>query len=523
MQTLIYARYSSTLQNDRSIEDQVALCYQRAAREGWTVMEVFSDRATSGAAGIDSDQRPGMAAMLARIARGGIDQVLAESTDRIARHQGDSFAIREILDEAGVRLFTLLDGTVDDINGTIKGLFDARFRKDLAARVKRGQQGSVLAGKAMGGVAYGYRKIAKLDEKGEPITGLREIDPEKAAIVERIYREYARGDSPLSIASRLNVEGVPPPRRGIWRASALTAAHGFGILINPIYIGTIVYGRTRSVLDKATRTKRMKPGRDELITAQAEHLRIISPELWAAVQDQLSRRTTTRPERQRRPKHVLSGLGKCGVCHEGNWIITRTNWWGCSHATAGSACANRRLVSTANYERQVLEGLKGQMLAPEAVKAYVQEYHREHARLTADNGKARSKLTRQLAEAERKLANLVAAIADGGGAFSELRNAMATARETRDRLAQELASIDAVPILQLHPGLADRYRREVEELETLLADEVTKLEAMPRIRALISEIIVTPSDAKRGVVVEVRRKVDEMVKLATAAPLRDAS
>lgn len=520
MQTLIYARYSSALQNDRSIEDQVALCYQRAAHEGWTIVEVYADRAASGAAGIDTGQRPGMEAMLARIARGGIDQVLAESTDRIARHQGDSFAIREMLEEAGVRLFTLLDGTVDDINGTIKGLFDARFRKDLAARVKRGQRGSVAAGKATGGVAYGYRKVIKLDDKGEPITGLREIDPDKAAIVERIYREYARGDSPLTIASRLNADGIPPPRRGIWRASAITGGNGFGILINPIYIGTIVYGRTRSVLDRATRTKRMKPGRGELLTAQSDNLRIISPELWAAVQDELSRRTSTRPERQRRPKHILSGLGKCGVCG-GNWILTRTNYWGCSHTAAGNACSNRRLVQTVNYERQVLEGLKAQMLAPEAVKAYVQEYHREHARLSADTGKVRARLTRQLAEADRKLANLVEAIADGGGEFRELRDAMTAARRNREQLVGELAEVEAIPVLQLHPGLADRYRREVEELETLLADEATKLEAMPRIRALISEIIVTPSAAKRGVVVEVRRKVDEMLKLATMPVTRN--
>ncbi|MEK9212284.1 recombinase family protein [Sphingomonas sp. 2378] len=522
MRTLIYARYSSTLQNDRSIEDQVALCYQRAAREGWTVVETFSDRATSGAAGIDTGKRPGMEAMLARIARGGIEQVLAESTDRLSRHQGDSFALREQLEEAGVRLFTLHDGVVDDINGTIKGLFDARFRKDLASRVKRGQQGSIRAGRAVGGVAYGYRRVIKLDDNGEPIRGLREIDPDKAHIVERIYREYVRGDSPMTISARLNAEGVPPPRRGVWHPATITGSNGFGILVNPIYAGVIVYGRTRQVLDRKTRVKRMKPGRDELLRGEAPHLRIISPELWDAVQEELAKRRSPRPERQRRPKHVLSGLGKCGVCGEGNWILTRSNYWGCSHAARGKACTNRRLVATDQYERQVLEGLKGQMLAPEAVKAYVQEYHREHARLTADTGKARAQLTRQLADADRKLANLVAAIADGGGAFSELRNAMATARETRDRLAQELASIDAIPVLQLHPGLADRYRREVEELEMLLADKVTKLEAMPRIRALISEIIVTPSDAKRGVAVEVRRKADEMVKLASGVPLRDA-
>ena len=136
MRTLIYARYSSQLQNPRSIADQLAACRARAEAEGWIVVDSFSDRAISGAAGIEEAQRPGLAALLERIEQGDIDQVLTESTDRIARHQGDAFAVRERIEHHGARLFTLMDGLVDDITGTIKGLFDARTRKDLAQRVR---------------------------------------------------------------------------------------------------------------------------------------------------------------------------------------------------------------------------------------------------------------------------------------------------------------------------------------------------------------------------------------------------
>ncbi|MGN5376092.1 recombinase family protein [Sphingomonas hankookensis] len=51
MRTVIYARFSSQLQNSRSIEDQIAICRERADCEGWTVVEVFTDYAISGAAG----------------------------------------------------------------------------------------------------------------------------------------------------------------------------------------------------------------------------------------------------------------------------------------------------------------------------------------------------------------------------------------------------------------------------------------------------------------------------------------
>lgn len=46
---VIYARYSSDLQNERSIEDQIALCRTYAARENLNVVEVYEDRACSGA------------------------------------------------------------------------------------------------------------------------------------------------------------------------------------------------------------------------------------------------------------------------------------------------------------------------------------------------------------------------------------------------------------------------------------------------------------------------------------------
>ena len=56
MRTLIYARYSSQLQNSRSIEDQIRVCIERAEQEGWTVIDVFSDAAIGGARPNGSDR-----------------------------------------------------------------------------------------------------------------------------------------------------------------------------------------------------------------------------------------------------------------------------------------------------------------------------------------------------------------------------------------------------------------------------------------------------------------------------------
>jgi DNA invertase Pin-like site-specific DNA recombinase len=124
MRTLIYARYSSQLQNSRSIDQQIGVCRDRASAEGWPVIDVFTDYAIGGGAGTDESQRPGLAAMLARVEQGDIDQVLIDTTSRLARNQGDAHHLRERLNFHGARIFTLGDGEIDSFKGAIKGLLD---------------------------------------------------------------------------------------------------------------------------------------------------------------------------------------------------------------------------------------------------------------------------------------------------------------------------------------------------------------------------------------------------------------
>ena len=49
MRTAIYARFSTELQQERSIEDQFVLCRAYAAKNGLDVVAVYDDRARSGA------------------------------------------------------------------------------------------------------------------------------------------------------------------------------------------------------------------------------------------------------------------------------------------------------------------------------------------------------------------------------------------------------------------------------------------------------------------------------------------
>lgn len=519
MRTVIYARFSKESQNPRSTADQISLCRKRAEQEGWTIVGTFEDAAISGAAGVGEDQRPGLNAMMRMVEAGGVDQVLAESTDRIARHVADAHNLRERMEFAGARLFTLFDGTVTPMVSLVKGFMDAQFRTDLAQRVRRGQIGTVQQGRASGGIPYGYAQANQLNEKGGLIRGLREIDPEKADIVRRIFTEYAGGKSPFAIVCDLNREGIAGPRGKLWYSTAIYGEknHKRGILRNEIYIGVLTYGRSRQVVNPQTRRRLMRyNGEEDVMRVPVPDMRIIDDDLWHKVQTLLEANSTTQPHRARRPRHILSQLAFCGVCGA-DFVRTTGFHWGCSVRRYGGACDNNRLIRTEDFERRVLADLKTGMLAPDVVSAYVREYHRDFARASADLGRDRARIERKLEEAQRRKERLLKAFADGGSEFAEIRDMLSDARKDVDQLTRELANMDAVPtVLTLHPHMEDVYRRQIEDLEQALAAPEAKLEAIPRLRAMIARIIVHPNlEKKRGVIVEVVRQMDEILAVAT--------
>ena len=519
MKTLIYARFSSLLQNPRSIEDQVSICRERCHREGWEIVGLHTDHAISGAAGITESQRPGLAAMLARIEAGGIDQVLAESTDRIARHEGDSFAIRERLAFANVRLFTLSDGEITQMVGTIKGMTDANFRKELGAKIKRGQRGTVAQGRSPAGLAYGYSMANRIDTNGRAVRGLRDIDPDQATVVRRIFQDYADGISPKRIAELLNAEGILGPRGDRWRATTLRPdrTRGNGLLQNQLYVGRIVHNRTSKVVEPMTRCVRIRANPpDQWAIEEVPHLRIIDQELWDKVQNGLRRREGGTPVQHRRARHMLSGLGVCGVCG-GAWNVRTATYWGCGSRMEGSGCTNNRTISTDSYERRVVAGLRERMLDPELVEIFVAEYQAEYAKRASKMRRERGSVERRIAEANASIKRLVGAIAAGGGTFDEVRDALAKARGDRDAATAELQEQDAFPIVALHPAIAADYRRQVTRLQDALADADGKAQAVTALRALIDRIVLSPNPDGRGVSIEVQGRLAGIVALATGS------
>ena len=280
----LYARYSSDNQRDASIEDQLRLCRNYAGRQNWTIVESYADRAVSGA----SLMRVGIQALMSDAQRGRFDVVLAEALDRISRDQEDVAGVFKRLRFAGVTIMALSEGDICELHVGLKGTMIALFLKDLAAKTHRGIRGRVEKGKYSGGNCYGYRVAKRLDAGGEPIRGEREIVPEEAEIIRRIFRDFAAGLSPRRIVSALNKSGIPGPDGGLWVESSLRGNRrlGTGILNNELYVGRMVWNRQRRMKNPHTggRVLRLNP-QSEWIRVDVPELRIIDDDLWQAVKE----------------------------------------------------------------------------------------------------------------------------------------------------------------------------------------------------------------------------------------------
>ncbi len=79
---VIYARFSTDLQNERSIEDQITLCRAYASRENINIIEVYEDRARSGGSIMG---RGGLLRLLDQARDRSFDIVVVEALDRLSR------------------------------------------------------------------------------------------------------------------------------------------------------------------------------------------------------------------------------------------------------------------------------------------------------------------------------------------------------------------------------------------------------------------------------------------------------
>lgn len=295
MQAGIYARISQDQDGtELGVTRQQEDCRREADRRGWEVVAHYVDNDVSATR---SKVRPEYERMLRDIRSGRIQAVVVWDIDRLTRTPRE---IEDVIDFADTHKLSLANVGGDIDLSTSDGRMMARIKGALARaetekmgrRLRRRFQQKAELGEPHGFAPYGYKRVHRLDENGNPRTSETKVDvivPEEAAIIRECARRVLNRESLRSIIADLNARGVHGPKAPVWNSTILRQ-----ILLRPTNAGFRQYqGKT---IGKAN----TEPVYDVLIHNQ----------LVALLRDPSRRSNRVGPGY----KYLLSGIAICGLC-----------------------------------------------------------------------------------------------------------------------------------------------------------------------------------------------------------------
>jgi site-specific DNA recombinase len=454
MRAAIYARYSTELQTESSIMDQNRVCERWCESNDATVVARFEDQGISGGA---IGNRPGLAMLLAAP----VEVVVVMDLSRLSRSQADLPKMIDRLVHRGVRIVGVQDGYDSSRKGHklqagLSGIIGEAFRDMVSSKTYSALESRAQRGQPTGGRAFGYRD-------GE------------AAIVLRIFQDYADGASAKGIAEQFNREGVPSPgsswgrttrRRGGWASSAIAGdpTRGTGILNNEIYVGRDIWNRSRWIKDPDSgRRLALQRPKSEWIVKEAQDKRLVPDELWNRVKARQAARAhevgdkiklKLKQSTGRGPRYMFSSLLKCKVCGS-NYIMADATHYSCSGYVNGRVCANGQRARRDVLESKLLIGIKTTLLSNKSVEAFKGKMLRVLRKPGAD--------VNRIPKLEREVANYVDTIGQGLRSAALLER-LRTAEAELERLREHAKVVDVKGIMKLLAVAIGRYRAMVEDL-----------------------------------------------------------
>jgi site-specific DNA recombinase len=528
----IYAR-KSTEQNgvgdeEKSVTRQIEHAKAYAAQKGWMVHEdhIYVDDGISGAEFV---KRPGFLRLMNALKPKPPFQVLIMSEEsRLGREQIETaYALKQITD-AGVRVFFYLE----DRERTLDSAMDkvmlslTNFAAEMERERARQRTHDALLRKAKslhvpGGAVYGYDNVEVPsptpgpDGRPKRLHVVRRINPEQAAVVQRIFELYASGLGITRIAKRLNSEHVPPPRcdrlRHGWAPTAIRE-----ILHRELYRGVVIWNRTQKVTHGGTRRQRRRPESDWLRLA-APDLQIIADELWNQVRARMARhgemlprigsgRLVGRPMAlDGESPYLLTGFTRCmcGGAIGGTTQLhgtgpasarRRVTFYGCTlHRKRGpEVCGNDIVLRQDLVDPLVLRAIRDVLDERVVHRAVDLAFEQLQSEKAPDEAR-RSQLELELATVEQRIQRGLDALLDGIGAPEELQARLREEKARKQALTEELEHLRGRQVVvsldtaRLKRDLAQR----VKEMVALLSRHTVQARQALR-RLLVDKIDMEP-------------------------------
>jgi hypothetical protein len=349
-----------------------------------------------------------------------------------------------------------------------------------------------------GGKCYGYRNV----RDGSYVK--RVIDPEEAAVIRRVFELYAAGTGMLTIAHRLNAEGVRPPRGKGWAPSGIRE-----MLYRGAYRGELTWGKLQKTTRKGTKRQQHRPA-SEWLTVPAPDLRIVPDALWQNVKARLAQQSASfprsrdgkklmgRPRYQDESAYLLTGFTRCSVC--GGPVGTErrrhgNGAWNERKVVAHYACLDRKrrgpavcsngvVLPQAVLDSAILRSIV-EALEPEAItRAFTKALARLSKRQKAI-AERREQAERDLAAVQQRLDRLVDALTDGTLPHEELKGRLVTETARKKAL---VADVDRLT------RLAQAASINVEDFTRRLRDKVGDVTAVlgrqtPQARQMLRKVL----------------------------------
>ena len=329
----IYAR--SSLGKERqgdTVENQVAMIKEFVKRTNMDV--IFDDRfiyEDDGESGFKTTllQRPAMKRLLNDIDSGLISIVFFKGISRFARDSAESITTAKRLKNKGVRVISL-EENYDSFRDEptmfqIYAVMAEQESRKTSIRVSLGNKQKARNGIWASSIPpYGYTKIKdiKNNELKEKIISQgrnpKSLYPdENAEIVKRIFEMFVNeGLGRKKIVNWLNENNFKTNK-----GKSFQEKNVLDILKNEVYIGNIVYGKTRYeyIEDDESKKKIQKVvylPETEWVRVENAHPPIVTKEIFYKAQDILEKKANkfNKSKRFNAAKHPLTGLLKCGKC-----------------------------------------------------------------------------------------------------------------------------------------------------------------------------------------------------------------
>lgn len=499
LRAAIYARYSSDVQNDRSIERQNADLEKVAPRLGVQLdpQLYFEDRGQSATTLFD---RPGLTrGLLGAVERGLVDVVLVEHTDRLARKGADSYWLFEQFKFHNVKVYTS-KGEVTDIQLAFESYQNQADSEKTSFRVRSGHSDAAREGFICGPAAYGYDNVL-----GQP--GVKAINPAAAEIVRRIFAETAIHTSPRTIAFSLTRDGIPAPKGDAWTFQTVNK-----LLQSELYIGVYVRNRVRKIRNpnNGKRVPRPAPAED-LIRKEIPSLRIVSQELWDSAHKVLQERAhiygNKRTERAtiQRVQHPFMPLFRCAECggkyiacgrgrDEGDrYIVCSASYW-------KRQCSHSKSYSLLRLSAHAAEKMHAHLTDPDFVNERARERAKELARLEREVSSELTVARRELDRVDIRIKKIIRLIEsdDADDVPQEVESRYKELRIEKRGLEQRIALLEAEgttpPLLETS---IKALAKDVETLHDMLRDDPNDPGCRMALGNLIERVVVHPTLANK--------------------------